>query len=153
MWVMLLWNKLMDLGQTPFLLGVRLYWGWLFMTAGFGKLQHLDKVTEFFTSLGIPMPHLNAVVAASVECFGGVFLILGLFSRFVSLPLAFTMMVAYFTADREKLFQIFSDPSEFLGAAPATYLFAVLVILFFGPGKASIDSFLESRANRPSPNT
>ncbi|MES2307442.1 MAG: DoxX family protein [Verrucomicrobiota bacterium] len=146
---MLLWNKLMDLLQTPFLLVVRLYWGWLFMVAGFGKLTHLDKATQFFESLHIPFPHVNAMVASSVEFFGGLLLILGLGSRLVSAPLAFTMLVAYWTADHEKLMQVFSEPAEFLSATPATYLFAVLVILVFGLGKASIDSYLESRANRP----
>jgi len=141
-----LFNKLMNLFQTPFLLGLRLYWGWLFMVTGYGKLKNLDQVTEFFTSLNIPFPQMNALVAASVECFGGLFLILGLFSRVVSLPLAFTMMVAYYTADHEKLLQFFSDPSEFLSATPSTYLIVTLVILFFGSGKISLDYWLEKWA-------
>ena len=45
--------------QSPFLLAVRLYWGWLFAEDGWGKLHNLDKVTEFFTSLGLPAPGLN----------------------------------------------------------------------------------------------
>ncbi len=38
--------------QSPFLLAVRLYWGWQFMQTGWGKLTDIGKVVNFFTSLG-----------------------------------------------------------------------------------------------------
>ena len=40
--------------QSPFLLLVRLYWGFQMTQTGWGKLHNLAKVAEFFTSLGIP---------------------------------------------------------------------------------------------------
>jgi putative oxidoreductase len=46
--------------QSPFLLAVRLYWGWQFMQTGWGKLNDVGKVVQFFTSLGIPAPALYA---------------------------------------------------------------------------------------------
>ena len=46
--------------ESPFLLIVRLYWGWQFMQTGWGKLGDLGKVTNYFTTLGIPAPALNA---------------------------------------------------------------------------------------------
>jgi len=42
--------------QSPFRLFVRLYWGWQLAQSGWGKLHHLPNVTEFFASLGLPMP-------------------------------------------------------------------------------------------------
>ena len=45
---------------SPFLLAVRLYWGWQFMQTGWGKLNDSQKVIGFFTHLGIPAPMLNA---------------------------------------------------------------------------------------------
>ncbi len=39
-----------DYLRSPFLLAVRLYWGWQLIQSGWGKLHHLDKVTEYFTS-------------------------------------------------------------------------------------------------------
>src|SRR4029077_20151087 len=71
--------------QTPFLLFVRLYWGWQLVESGWGKLHNLDKVTEFFTSLGLPMPGPTAVFISSLEFFGGILLGLGLFSPLFSL--------------------------------------------------------------------
>ncbi len=128
--------------QSPLLLVIRLYWGVSFAQTGWGKLMNLDRTTEFFTSLHLPMPRLNAIAAGSTECFGGVLLALGLFARPAAVPLAFTMIVAYATADREALLGIFSAPDKFLGADPFLFLFAAVIVLAFGPGKLSLDALL-----------
>jgi putative oxidoreductase len=128
--------------QTPFLLFVRLYWGWQLVESGWGKLHHLEKVTEFFTSLGLPMPGPTAVFISSLEFFGGILLALGLFSRVISLLLTVNLITAYITADREALFSFFSNPDKFTAAAPFTFLFASLIILIFGPGKIAVDTLL-----------
>ena len=128
--------------QSPLLLAVRLYWGWQFAQTGWGKLTHLDRTAEFFESLSIPLPKLNAIAAGATECGGGVLLALGLFARPASVPLIFTMLVAYWTADRDALNAIGSDPDKFVTAAPFLFLLASLVVLAFGPGKLSLDALL-----------
>jgi putative oxidoreductase len=55
------------------------------------------------------------------------------------------MLVAYLTADREALFAFFSDPGKFYAAAPYTFLFAVIIVLLFGPGPFSLDRLLKKR--------
>src|SRR6202047_5217962 len=57
--------------KSPFLLSVRLYWGWQLAQSGWGKVHHLSGVTEYFASLGLPMPAPMAVCIACVEFFGG----------------------------------------------------------------------------------
>jgi putative oxidoreductase len=133
---------LVSYAQTPFLLCVRLYWGWQLIESGWGKLHNLDKVTEFFTSLGLPMPGATAVFISSLELFGGILLALGLFSRVISLMLTVNLIVAYITSDREALLSIFSDPDKFMAAAPFTFLWASLLVLIFGAGKISVDALL-----------
>jgi putative oxidoreductase len=128
--------------QAPFLLAVRLYWGWQFWQAGHGKLADMAKVVDYFTSLGIPAPSLNAYFIALLEAVGGIFLILGLGSRIVSLLLAADMVVAFIVADREALGSIFTDPDKFYAAAPYTFLFASLLVLIFGPGWLSLDTLI-----------
>jgi putative oxidoreductase len=128
--------------QSPFLLFVRLYWGWQLHESGWGKLHHLDKVTEFFTSLNLPFPAQMAVFISCVEFFGGLFLAIGLFSRLTALVLTINLVMAYVTADREALFSIFSDPEKFYSATPYTFLFAALLVLIFGPGKIAVDTLL-----------
>jgi putative oxidoreductase len=129
--------------QSPFLLAIRLYWGWQFLQTGWGKLSNIQKVVDFFTTLGIPAPSLNAHFVAALETTGGILLILGLASRLIAFPLVINMIVAYVTADREALGSIFSDPGKFYNADPFTFLFASLIILIFGPGWFSLDRLIK----------
>jgi putative oxidoreductase len=131
--------------QSPLLLLVRLYWGWQFAQSGWGRLHHIPQATQFFASLHIPFPGANVVFVSSLEFVGGILLILGLASRFISLLLACDMVVAYLTADPEALHAIFSDPGKFYNADPYTFLFASLLILIFGPGRFALDWLLRRR--------
>jgi putative oxidoreductase len=133
---------LADWLQPVLLLVIRLWWGWSFFLTGKGKLLNLDKTAAFFTDLNIPFPKLNAILAGSTECVGGLLLLVGLGSRLVSVPLMFTMIVAYATADKEALHAIFSDPDKFTGATPFLFFFACLIVFVFGPGKLSLDALL-----------
>jgi putative oxidoreductase len=136
-------DRTLNHGQSLFLLALRLYWGGRFFLAGYGKLGNIQGVAEFFASLGIPAPLLNAWAASLTECGGGLLLLLGVGSRLVSIPLIGTMIVALATAHRHETSAIFStDPSTFLSALPVTYLMATLVVLFFGPGLYSVDALL-----------
>jgi putative oxidoreductase len=128
--------------QSPLLLAVRLYWGWQFLQTGWGKAMHIPHVIEYFTSLGVPAPGLNAYFIAWLEVVGGILLALGLFSRLIALPLVIDMVVAFIVGDREALGAVFSDPDKLYAAAPYTFLFASLLILFFGPGKFSLDALI-----------
>jgi putative oxidoreductase len=137
--------------QSPFLLAIRLYWGWQLAQSGWGKLHNISHVTEFFASLNIPFAHANAVFVSNVEFFGGILLILGLASRLTGLVLTINMLVAYITADREALGSIFSDPGKFYAADPYTFLFAALVVLIFGAGFLSLDGMLARIAKERAP--
>ena len=128
--------------QSPFLLFVRLYWGWQLAQSGWGKLHHLPNVAEFFASLSLPMPMQMAVFIACVEFFGGIFLALGLFSRVTALALTVNMTMAYVIGDREALLSFFSDPDKFIAAAPFAFLIASLIVLIFGAGRISMDTVL-----------
>jgi len=134
-----LFEKVFSNMQSVLLLAVRLYWGWQFFQTGLGKLRNIDKIVDFFTSLNIPYPAFNAHFVGTLECVGGLLLMFGLGARLISLPLTVNMLVAYITADREALHSIFSDPGKFYAADPYTFLFASLMILIFGPGRASLD--------------
>ncbi|HUV96159.1 MAG TPA: DoxX family protein, partial [Acidobacteriaceae bacterium] len=62
--------------QSPLLLLVRVYWGWQFFQTGWGKLHHISGVTDYFTQLGLPLPHVTAIFIAWLEIVGGCLLIL-----------------------------------------------------------------------------
>jgi putative oxidoreductase len=129
--------------QAPLLLAIRVYFFCQLFLAGKGKLENIDKVTQFFTSLGIPFPGLNARFIGSLECFGSLLLIAGLFSRPIALMIFIAMTVAYLTADMEAVNSIISNPDKFIKADPFVYWLAALIILAFGPGLFSLDTVLK----------
>jgi putative oxidoreductase len=143
-------RKIAEILRCPFLLAVRLYWGWQFFLTGKGKLMNLDRTTAFFHDLRIPLPHLNAWVVALTECFGGLLLMAGLGARFVAALLAFDMIVAYLTADIDKVKHIFNDPDKFVTADPFLFMFASMIIFLFGPGHVSLDWLIGKLCRKPS---
>ena len=137
--------SLLSLAQNPLLLAIRLYWGWQFMQDGWGKLTHLDKVTQFFASLSLPAPGLAALMVALVELIGGILFAFGIASRLTALVLFVNMTMAYLSVpdDRINFSHILSNPSDFYNATPYTYWFAALLILILGPGWVSVDTLVK----------
>jgi putative oxidoreductase len=140
----LVFVKFLNWLQCPLLLAIRLYWGWQFAQDGWGKLTHLDKVTQFFASLNLPAPGMTALAVALVELVGGILFTFGIASRLTSLVLFINMTMAYLSVpdDRTNFFHVLSNPSDFYGATPYTYWFAALVILIFGPGWVAVDTLV-----------
>lgn len=122
----------------------RITLGVLFISTGWGKVHDLDKVTGFFTELGIPAPHLNAVMVSFVELIGGSLLLLGFASRLAALPLMASMAVAILTAQRENVHGL----PDLFGLVEWTYLAQLLWVALAGPGKASLDHVLLGKKRR-----
>jgi putative oxidoreductase len=138
-----LFVRIMSSLQSPFLLLVRVYWGWQLSQNGWAKLHNLPHVTEFFSSLGLPAPGPTAAFVSSFEFVCGILLALGLLSRIAALGLTIDMFTAYWTADHEALLSFISNPDKFQNAASFIYLFVGLLILIFGPGKFALDTLLK----------
>lgn len=124
------------------LLAIRLLFGFGFVLAGWGKLGNLERITGFFSSLGIPLAEINAPFVAGLELVGGLLLIAGAATRIFSLPLLLTMAVALVSAHADELGALGSDPGTFIGAAPVPFMVALLVLLGFGPGSLSVDHWI-----------
>lgn len=79
-------------------LAFRLYLAPIFWMAGTSKLNSFAGTVEWFGDtewgLGLPFPWLMAVLATAAELIGAILLALGLFTRFISLPLIVTMVIA-----------------------------------------------------------
>ena len=137
-------RSLLDfLSWVPPLLA-RITIAWVFIQSGWGKLHHLDKVTAFFTDLGLPMPGFQAHLVANTEFVGGILILVGLLTRIASVPLTIIMYVAIATAKRDELHG-FSDLVGF-----SEYLYMVLLIwfIFTGPGLLSLDSIFSSKLKK-----
>lgn len=131
----------LDGGRDFALLLGRLGVGLVFVSTGWGKVHSLDKVTAFFTELGIPAPGLNAVVASFSELLCGSALVLGVLTRLATIPLIVTMIVAILTAKRKDLHGLF----DLVGFDEFTYLVLLVMLAFLGPGHWAVDRFLASR--------
>ena len=129
-------SKLLDRLHDPFLLLIRAVWGIQLFAIGLAKLTGLEGTSQFFASLGIPAPGLNAVLAGLTECLGGLFLAAGAAARVVAVPLIGVMVVAYLSAHGgEKLVE----------AKPFLPGFVCLIVLVFGAGRWSVDGWLRKK--------
>jgi|SRR5882757_5934489 len=115
--------------------------GWVFMWSGWGKLNNLAQVTDNFVAWGIPLPHILTPFVSGVEFFGGLFLLLGLFTRVSAGALGITMIVAIRAAkwgDADSL-------ETLLGFDEFEYLALFLWLAIAGPGVLSLDCVLQRR--------
>jgi len=119
----------------------RLTVGLVFFQSGWGKLHSLDKVTEFFASLGLPMPGFQAGLASTAELVCGGLLLLGLVTRFAVVPLVITMCVAIRTA----LWGQVEGISSLVGLLEFAYIALLVFIGTHGPGPLSLDALLARR--------
>lgn len=118
----------------------RLVIGWAFHVTGHGKLENLDRTTQFFGSLGIPFPHVNAVFVSSLEFVGGLFLFVGLFTRIFAALLSCSMIVALITSDGGEWLMKF--PADLTDVTSFTFLLFLIWLVLYGPGPISIDKLL-----------
>ena len=83
-------------------LALRLYLAPVFIGVGLHKFANWDDMVAWFGNpdwgLGLPLPGLMVLLAASAELIGGLALLLGVATRLVTIPLLFTMLVAAGTA-------------------------------------------------------
>jgi putative oxidoreductase len=122
----------------------RLTVGLVFIGTGWGKLHSIPDVTEFFTTLGIPLPGFHARLVAGVELFGGVLILAGLGTRLVALPMAFTMVIAILTAKRADI----TGVTALVGFEEWSYLVFFLWLALAGAGKLSLDALIMKRRGR-----
>ncbi len=133
--------------RSPLLLAIRLYWGWQFAQDGWGKLNHLSRVADYFTTLNLPAPHLTALLVALVEFLGGILLAAGVASRLTALILFINMTVAFWTAERDAFLGVLSNPDKFQAADAYNYWFASLLILILGSGTFAMDTMIRRRCH------
>jgi uncharacterized membrane protein YphA (DoxX/SURF4 family) len=130
-----LWNLI--------LLCIRIWLGYRMITASYSSVIDIifhPKERAFFEKwfgeeLHFPMPVLMAFLAKGAELGGGVFLLIGLFSRVAASLIACTMLVATITANLGKDFNI--D-----GGFTISYFLFALVCLLWGAGRYSLDNLL-----------
>lgn len=128
------WIHQPDLG----LLVLRVFIG-LTMTLshGLGKVPPSEKLIERVVELGFPLPVIFAWSAGLAELVGGVLIALGLYTRFASSFVAFTMIVAAFGVHANDPFQ--------KQELSLVYLACCILFMLSGAGSLSLDRFLRKK--------
>lgn len=113
--------------------GAQKVFGWF---DGFG----LGPFSEDLTRLRLPFPYFSAVLASSAQLLGGMSLLLGLGTRYMLAPLAFTMLVASIVDGRSG-FSNQHGGAEF----PFVCLCGVLAVWLLGPGRFSVNPLIQAQ--------
>lgn len=117
-----------DLGLLIFRLFVGLA---MAFSHGLGKLPPSEQLIAGVTAMGFPLPILFAWSASLSEFLGGLLIATGLYTRWASAFLGFTMAVAAFVAHA-------ADPFGKKEMA-LLYLFSCILLVLQGGGKFSLD--------------
>jgi len=103
-------------GLAPLLL--RLYLAPVMIQGGWTKYQGFDGIVDWFGNadygLGLPFPFVLAFLATAAELVGGLFLLIGLATRWVSIPLMVTMLVAAFSVHWPNGWAAIADASSWM---------------------------------------
>ncbi|GAA4896958.1 DoxX family protein [Actinomycetospora straminea] len=113
--------------------------GVVFVLTSLGKFTAGEVYVALFESYGLPGSPALVLLTGTVELIGGILLVVGLGTRLVAVVLAGTMVVAIATAG------VAIGGPVHLGLAP-TLLLVLVLLLWAGPGAASLDGRLLGRA-------
>ena len=102
------------------------------------KFSDISATAKWFGSMDIPLPTVNAYIAATTEITGVILLVLGLFTRIISIPLIIIMIVAITTVHIGNGFSAGANGFEI----PLYYMLFLLIFASHGAGKFSIDHLL-----------
>jgi len=131
-------SRLSEFGKSLSLLFASFAVAYGFYEPAMQKWSDISSVAVWFESIGIPLPPLNAYMAASTELIGVILLTLGLFTRFISIPLMIIMVVAITTVHLTHGFAAGNNGFEI----PMYYMLFLAIFASFGAGKFSLDHLL-----------
>ena len=113
---------------------LRLVFGLLIIKHGWDKLQHFDATAEHMVGFFGMSGKVAASLVIFAEFFCGILVVIGLATRFATIPLIITMAVALIKAHDLDV--------NGVGQAATLYLGAFLALLIIGPGRASVDGMI-----------
>jgi putative oxidoreductase len=121
---------------------IRLGVGVMFFGSGLGKLGKLSGLIQYFRSLGIPFPEIQAPFVATTELVCGALIVIGLATRPAALMLCGVMAVAIVTAaaPEKKITATWHGLLEFLYLPEVLLLLLLLSLVVAGAGRASLDA-------------
>lgn len=136
-------SGILEGGTNWGVLFLRLGAGLVFLAHGYPKLSgrggdfkgSRESLTQSIHRLGLSFPYYLAIVVGAIEFFGGLMLLLGLWTRWAAIALAVIMVVA---SGRNFVQKGFLHSADF----PFSLLTGLLALILLGSGSISLDSLL-----------
>lgn len=129
-------TKYSDNSLSFALLLLRITLGGLIIPYGYMKMTHFAQWSSGFTDPFHVGSTASYILVIFAEFFCGIFVVLGLMTRFATIPLIITMAVVvfyvnhgHFTGDKQEI-------------VPTLFLAGFIALLFTGPGKISMDRLI-----------
>jgi putative oxidoreductase len=123
------------------LLAIRLVLAYGFYGPAKGHISDINGFADQLNGYGLHFPKLQAYMAATTEVSAVILLTLGLATRFISIPLIITMLVAIKTVHWGNGFDSGNGGWEI----PLYYIIMLSTLFIYGPGKASVDYFINKK--------
>tara|TARA_Y100001970_G_scaffold275039_1_gene375742 strand:- start:1647 stop:2087 length:441 start_codon:yes stop_codon:yes gene_type:complete len=121
---------------------LRIYLFFVFWYAGIGKVDTFDKFSAYLGTVGIPFPEIVSWLVIIVESGGAALLLIGLFVRWVSIPLIVIMFFAGYLVHYENGWPHEANGIEFA----ATYALMLFLLICLGGGKyLSLDYWVSAK--------
>ena len=119
-----------------------------FFGSGLGKLGKLHSFVQYFRSLGIPFPEVQAPFVSGVELICGSLIVVGLLTRPAALMLCGVMAVAIVTAaaPEHHITATWHGLLEFFYLPEWCLLLLLGWLVLAGPGRASLDALIGRRS-------
>jgi putative oxidoreductase len=118
---------------------LRILVGLTFLLHGYPRLANIGGFAGFLTSLGVPAPGVFAFLVTALEVGGGLLLILGLATRWVSLLFAIEMLVTTLLVKLPNAGFIAPQGGGTGAELDLLLLAAALILLTQGSGPLSIE--------------
>ena len=121
---------------------IRLYLFNVMWFAGIGKIESIDKFSGWLGTLGVPFPEIMTWMVILTEAGGAALLLMGLFVRWVTVPMIITMFFAGYLVHIDNGWSHENNGIEFA----AIYALMLLILLLSGGGKyLSFDYWVSSK--------
>lgn len=121
------------------ILFVRLFFGILFFMHGLDKMTNFNALSETYPNVLGFGSYMTLMVAIFCEFACSLFLITGLLTRIILLPMILSMAVAFFDIH---------DGMMPEGELSLIYLIIFLGLFLTGPGKYSVDYLIDKRVQK-----
>lgn len=111
---------------------VRILTGWFIFRYSW-EIFHIQELLRFLEEAKMPFPVISGYAAKGVEFIGGICLMLGLFTRWITIPLIAVMIGVIVLTAHGNIYE---------GELCFLYILLFAIFFFEGPGKWSLDHWL-----------